>query len=437
MAGEGIIIMSQKELKKLPVIHNVINKQITQIEAGNILGLCRKQVGRIAARIKKEGDIAIVHRSRGRPSNRAKQPDTKNKVLDLCKTRYQGFGPTLATEKLFEIDKLQIHQDTLRKWFIEADVEYKKRKAPKHRSWRPRKECFGQMIQLDGSHHGWFEQRGPWCVLMGYIDDARSIFYGNFYGYEGTKPAMDSFKRYIKKYGIPQSAYLDKHSTYKSTKKSSIEDELNNQKTLSQMERVFKELGVDVIHADSPQAKGRIERSFRTHQDRLIKEMRLKGISNIKDANKFLHNYYIPKHNRKFAVAAKNSTNLHRPIPKHLDLNRVFSIKNKAALRKDFTIQYNNKFYQILDTVRTKEVTIEQRLNNKLYIYHKDKQLKYKLIDKKPQRQRKVYRLKPKKVYIPPIDHPFKRPMYERYQHIHSYSQKEKSSKKEKELLLA
>ena len=159
---------------------------------------------------------------------------------------------------------------------------------------------------------------------------------------------MDSFNRYIKRYGIPQSVYLDKHATYHSTKKPTLEDELNNAKALSQMEKVFKKLNVNVIHVDSPQVKGRVERSFKTYQDRLVKDMGVKGISNIKDANKFLHSYYIPKNNRKFAVIDKDKTNLYTSIPKHLDSDRIFSIKNKACLRNDFTIQYNNKFYQIL-----------------------------------------------------------------------------------------
>ena len=263
------------------------------------------------------------------------------------------------------------------------------------------------MVQMDGSHHKWFTSVDKEYVLMGYVDDATSRVYANFYRYEGTIPAMDSFNRYIKRYGIPQSVYLDKHATYHSTKKPTLEDELNNAKALSQMEKVFKELNVNVIHADSPQAKGRVERSFKTHQDRLVKEMRLKGISNIKDANKFLHSYYIPKHNRKFAVIAKDKTNLHTPIPKHLDLDRIFSIKNKACLRNDFIIQYNNKFYQILDAVRAKEVTIEERLNGKLYIYHKDTQLKYKIIDKRPQKPKQLY--KPRKLrYILPKDHPYR-----------------------------
>lgn len=436
MAGKGIIMMSMKELKRVPVIRNTINKQITQQEAANILGLCRRQIIRLVKKVKEKGDTALIHKSRGRHSNRAVPSDIKDRILTLCKTRYKDFNPTFAAEKLFEIDKIQIHCDTLRKWFIEAGIEYKKRKAPKHRSWRPRKGCFGQMIQIDGSHHRWFEGRGPECVLMGYVDDATGRIFGHFYDYEGTRPFMDSFKGYIKKYDIPQSVYIDMHTTYKSPKKPSIEDQLNNQKALTQVGRALTELGVDIIYAHSAPAKGRVERSFSTHQDRLVKELRLAGINNVKDANKFLHSYYIPKHNRKFAVIAKDKANLHRPVPKHINLDRVFSIKNKVALRKDFTIQYNNKFYQILESTRAKEVTVEEQLNGKLYIYHKDRQLKYKLIDKRPQRQRKIYRLKPRKVYRPPMDHPFKKPIFERYQHIHRYSQKEKSSKKEKELLL-
>lgn len=435
MAERDIITMSQRELKRLHIIHKVLEKRIKQVEAVDILGLCTKQIGRIAKRVRKEGDKGIVHRLRGRPSNRALPERIKDKVIKLYRQKYCDFGPRFANEKLFEIDKIKIGNQTLRNWLLEDGAWQVTRKRRKHRQWRERKHSFGEMEQMDGSHHDWFEGRGPECVLIGYVDDATGNIFGNLYDYEGTKPAMDSFKHYIKKYGIPQSVYLDKHSTYKSTKKPSIEDELNNTKALSQLERVFKELGVNVIHANSPQAKGRVERSFNTHQDRLIKEMRLKGISTVKEANKFLHCHYIPKHNRKFAIPAKNKTNLHRPIPKDIDLDRVFSIKAKATVRNDLTIRYNKKLYQILENPGTKEVAIEERLNGKLYIYHKDKQLKYKPIDTKPERPKIEH--KPRKMYIPPIDHPFKGPMYERrLRHTHSYSQKEKSSKKEKELLL-
>jgi len=407
MAGEDIVRMSMKELKRVPVIHNVVNRQITQVEAGNILGVSDRQIRRLVRAVRHNGDAALAHKSRGRPSHAAKGADFKARALSLCQTRYKDFNPTFAAEKLFEIDKLNIPPETLRLWFIEAGIGYKKRRAPKHRSWRPRRASFGQMVQIDGSHHAWFEDRGPKAVLMGYIDDATGRIFGNFYSYEGIKPFMDSFKRYIKRYGIPQSVYIDRHSTYKSTKKATVEDELNNQKALTQVSRALTELGVDIIYAQSAPAKGRVERSFNTHQDRLVKGMRLKGICDANGANKFLHSYYIPKHNRKFAVIAQDRANLHRPIPKELDLERVFSIKNKAALRKDFTIQHNKRFYQVLDAIRTKEVILEERLNGRLYIYHKDRQLQYKLTDKMPQERKRLYKVR-KPRYVPPQDHPYR-----------------------------
>jgi len=407
MAERDIIRMSQKELKCLHIILKVLEKRLKQTEAAKLLGLCARQIARIAQRVRKEGAQGIIHKSRGKPSNRALPEPLKAKTIKLYRKKYYDFGPIFANEKLFEINKIKISNQTLRNWLIEDGAWQITRKHKKHRQWRQRKDSFGEMVQIDGSHHKWLENRAPECVLMGHIDDATGRMSGKFYNYEGTKPAMDSFKRYIIKYGIPLYVYLDKHTTYKSTKKQSIEDELNNTKSLSQLERVFKELGAVVIHANSPQAKGRVERSFNTHQDRLIKEMRLAGIKTIKAANKFLDSYYWPKHNRKFAMPAKSKTNLHRPIPKHLDLDRIFSVKGNAALRNDFTIRYKKKLYQILENPGTKTVAIEERLNGKLCIYHKDRQLKYELIDTKPIQAKKVY--KPRKIYIPPKDHPYRK----------------------------
>jgi len=407
MAGKDIIIMRPKEFSRVTVIDSVISRKITQIEAADILNLSARQIRRIVKEVRAKGGIAMMHKSRGCLSNRAKPKDQRDKILSLCQSKYQGYGPTFIAEKLFEIDKICIHPDTIRKWFLKDGIGYKKRKSKKHYTWRPRKECFGQMVQLDGSHHRWLEDRAQKCVLMGYIDDATGRVFGSFYEYEGVMPAMDSFRRYIKKHGIPQSVYLDKHPTYKSLKKPSLEDELSNIKALSQFERALKELGVDIIHANSPQAKGRIERSFNTHQDRLVKEMNLKKICTIKEANKFLNSYYLPKHNRKFTVRAVNNSNLHRLIPAGLNLDRIFCIKKRAALRNDFTIQYNNKFYQILDTIRAKEITVEESLTGKIALYHKDTKIKYKLIDKRPQKPKPPYMIR-KPRFVPPKDHPYR-----------------------------
>ena len=270
MAGKDIIMATQEELKALHVIRKAIDKVITQKEAALDIDLSERQVRRKLKRVRQEGDKGIIHKLRGNPSNRTTPDNVKNKVLKLFKDKYPDFGPTLASEKLYERDKLKVNDETLRLWLIEEGIPYRRRKKRPHREWRERKSCYGQMIQMDGSDHDWLEGRGPKCVLMGYIDDATGIPFGRFYKFEGTIPAMDSFKRYIKKRGIPLSVYLDKHSTYKSQKKLSIEEELANKEALSNFERALKELGVDVIHANSPQAKGRIERLFNTFQDRLI-----------------------------------------------------------------------------------------------------------------------------------------------------------------------
>ena len=214
---------------------------------------------------------------------------------------------------------------------------------------------------------------------MGYIDDATGNVYARFYEYEGTIPAMDSFKRYIRKYGMPQSIYMDKHSTYKSWAKPTVEEQLSGKKPLSQFERAIKELGIEFIHANSPQAKGRIERLFRTFQDRLIKEMRLKGIRTIEEANSFLKTY-LPRYNKRFRVAPANKANVHRAISKNTDVNAILSIKTGRVLRNDFTVFYKRKLYQVLEKTRAKKVIIEERISGRIVIKYREKELPYKEI---------------------------------------------------------
>jgi len=359
MAGEDIIIMTQEELKRLHVIRKAIDKAITQREASDIIGVTLRQAQRIVLRVRRDGDSGIINRSRGKPSNRAKPDKLKNRALELFKAKYPDFGPTLASEKLFERDKIEVNDETLRLWLVENNIPYKKRKKRPHREWRERKHYYGQMVQMDGSEHHWLEGRGPYCIFMGYIDDATGIPFGRFYEYEGTIPAMDSFKRYIKKHGIPLSVYLDKHTTYKSTGKPSIENELNNELPLSQFERALKELGVEVIHANSPQAKGRVERLFETFQDRLIKELRLEGAKTIEEANKVTERF-LSGYAKRFSVKARYSDDLHRDVPKGVDLDRILCIKTERALKNDFTIAHNSRLYQILDNTRAKKVMVEE-----------------------------------------------------------------------------
>ena len=270
MGGKDIIEMSMRELKRLKVVQEAIDGHITQNEAALMLGLSERQVRRVVRAVREEGDRGVIHKSRGLPSNRRMPDHVKGKALLLYQGKYPDFGPTLASEKLLEADGLRVSDETLRIWLIENGLWKKRRKRSAHRQWRPRKECFGEMVQMDGSHHDWLEGRGPQLVLMGYIDDATNTTFARFHEYEGTLPAMDSFKRYVRKYGLPLSVYLDRHTTYKSPRKLTPEEELAGiAEPMSEFERALKELGVEVIHAHSPQAKGRIERLFGVLQDRL------------------------------------------------------------------------------------------------------------------------------------------------------------------------
>lgn len=415
MAERGIIKMSQKELKRLHVIHKVLDKELKQVRAADILDLSDRQIRRMVKRVREEGDVGITHKSRGRASNNAVSKKKKAKIITLYGQKYWDFGPTFASEKLYEDHNISISRETLRVWLLDEGKHDWQRKGRKHRQWRQRKEYFGQMVQMDGSHHDWLEGRGPWLVFMGYVDDATGKFFARFYDYEGTMPAMDSFYRYIKKNGIPQSIYLDRHTTYKSTKKQTIEEQLRNEESLSQFERAMKELGVRVIHANSPQAKGRIERKFRVFQDRLIKEMRLAGIKTKDEANEFLKEY-LPKHNRRFSVLPLKQGDLHRKkIPPEKELKKILCIKTKRGIRSDSVIRHNNRFYQLKDlpTRRITSVIVEDRLDGSMRVRNNGSYLKYKEIKpaliRRPPANKKAKAKRPRKVYIPPKDHPWRK----------------------------
>ena len=408
MAEEDMIMARQGELRRLHVVRKVLEKAIKQAEAAEILSLSSRQIRRIVKRIRAEGDKGIAHKARGRPSNRRIAGKIRDKVIELYRKQYADFGPTLASEKLLERDGIRVNDETLRKWLMETGDWKKTRKRRGHRQWRERKHYDGEMVQIDGSHHDWFEGRGPWCVLMGYIDDATGRVFGRFYGYEGTLPAMDSFKRYIKKHGLPLSVYLDKYKTYKSTAKPTLEDELNDREPLSDFERALKELGVEVRHANSPQAKGRIERLFGTLQDRLVKEMRLRGVRTLEEANSFLEEYF-PIYNRRFSVPPKERDNLHRPLERGLDLDAILCKKTERTLRNDFTVTHNSKLYQVEQAIQASKVMVQDRIDGSLRIYYKDRVLRYREITERPLRENKPLTLtKRTKPCTPPSDHPWR-----------------------------
>lgn len=410
MAEKDMITMSREEAKRLHIIHQALNKQISQAEAASQIDLSDRQIRRMIKRIRKEGDEGICHRSRGKTSNHRIPKKVKDKTLKLFREQYKDFNLVHATEKLSEVHGIAINDETLRLWLNEAEIPYKKRRVKKHRQRRERRAHFGELVQIDGSHHDWFEGRGPVCVFMGYIDDATNTVHGRFYDYEGTMPAMDSMKRYIKRYGIPKSVYLDKHTTYKSWAEPTIEEQLNDQKPMSHFEKSLAELVIEVIHANSPQAKGRVERLFKTLQDRLVREMRLLGIKSVDKANEFLTTY-LPKHNRKFKKEAASNADLHRPSPHSRELDRILCIKEERTVKNDFTIAHNNTLYQIEQATRAKMVKVEERLDGTLHLTYNGQDLRFREITKKKPKNTSEapLLLQEKKQWAPPAEHPWKR----------------------------
>jgi hypothetical protein len=408
MAGEDMIMAGPKELRKLYVIRKVLDKEILQEQASEVLSLSSRQIRRIVKRVRQEGDQGVIHKSRGRPSNRRMPDEIREKVIQLYRSEYEDFGPTLAAEKLEERHRVRVNEETLRLWLIESGDWKKRRKRRGHRRWRERKPHFGEMVQMDGSHHDWFEGRGAWCVLMGYIDDATGKVFGRFYDYEGTIPAMDSFKGYVKEHGLPLAVYLDRHTTYKSPAPASIQDELNNQRPLSEFERALKELGVEVIHATSAPAKGRVERLFGTLQDRLVKEMRLRGIRTVQEGNRFLKQY-LPVYNRRFSVPPQEKSNLHRPLPLGINLDSILCIQTERALRNDFTVAHNKKLYQIEDRTHASKVMVHEQLDGSIKMFYPGQGLRFREITTRPLREWKppvrVGRTEP---HPPPPDHPWR-----------------------------
>ena len=415
--AKDIVVMRQKELARVHIIQQNIKGQIKQIEAAELLGLCERQVRRIVRRVEKEGNRGVIHRLRGRESGKRIKLEIRERAIKLCRTIYKGFGPVLASEKLAERDEIKVSDETLRKWLHAEGLMEKTRKGRPHRQWRERKKRFGEMVQMDGSQHAWLEDRGPVSVMMGYIDDATSKKYGRLYDYEGTMPALDSLKRYIRRYGIPGAVYVDRHGTYQSKRKETIEEQLEDKRAQSAFEKAAGRLGIRVIHAQSAPAKGRIERSFRTDQDRLVKELRLQNICTIAEANQFLEGYW-GRHNQRFSVAPVEAEDFHRPIGVGINLDALLSVRTERVVRKDGTIAHKGQWYQLLERSVGQKVEVEERPEGKRRILSAGRSVAYKLLASRPKPMSEAYHSKvsnkPRLTWKQPMSHPWKQATYQR-----------------------
>ena len=419
MAQKELITMTNKEGGRYEIIKNLIDGKINGTEASKQIGLCVRQIKNIKARVIKEGLKGIVHKGRGRSGNR-RMPETQiDKIELIVKTKYHDFGPTLAAEKLDELHGMIIGKEKLRQLMIGWDLwKPKPRKANKeYRHWRQRKEYYGEMEQFDGSYHRWFEDRAPECCLLASIDDAKKEITRLEFGRgEGVIPVFTFWKGYVERKGKPISVYLDRHSTYKQNQKSVFDDP----NSLTQFQRAMEiDLGVKIIHAYSPQGKGRVERLFKTLQDRLIKEMRLAGISTIEEGNKFAEEIFIPKFNAKFSVVPQKKRNLHKPLTKFesQNLDKIFSIYDARVVNNDFTVRFKCLWFQLSKiqsclVLRKDRVQIEERIDGQIFISLRNKYLNYTLLPGRPEKinVKPAVSKKIRYTWKPAADHPWRKP---------------------------
>lgn len=408
--------MGMKERDRLHSIRNVLEGRITQAEAASILRQSERHVRRLCAKVRKQGDRALVHGLRGRPSNNRHDEDLLGQAISaLHDPQWAGFGPTFAQEKLDELCGIKFGVTTVRKLMLRTGIWEARRRGTKHRAWRERRRCVGMLIQLDGSEHDWFEGRGPRCALIIYIDDATStILYAKFVKVEDTLTLMRTTRDYLLRRGRPSAFYVDKDSIYTINRQATIEEDLRDEQPMTQFTRAMAELGIEVILANSPQAKGRVERGFGTHQDRLVKELRLAGISTMEEANKFLQKVYIPKHNRRYAVAPADPVDVHKPLLPGHNLNAILSLQASRQVQNDFTIRYKNRFFQIepeqpVRICRKADVMVHRRLDGSIHIVFKGKSLKFHPIPGRPVAPRPACKTRPP-VVPPEADRPRYRP---------------------------
>jgi transposase len=405
--------MSAAELTRLEIVHRLETKMLTQSEAAEILGLSVRQIKRIWRCYRRHGAAGLISKKRGKPSNNRLKPGTIQQALALLYRHYYDFGPTLAHEKLTERHHLKLSNETVRKLMI-AEGLWKPKKAKKAvvHQMRERRACFGELVQIDGSPHDWFEGRSPACTLLVFIDDATGRLVELFFTpSETTYSYWAAMRRYLPRYGKPRAFYSDKNSIFRVNIPGAISGT-----GLTQFGRSMKELGIEVICANTPQAKGRVENVNGTLQDRLVKEMRLAGISGIEEANSWLPTF-MADFNTRFEVVPRSSHDAHRPLHPADNLDRCFTWQETRTLSKNLTLQYKKVIYQIQSkrptyAMRHTAVMVCENENGEVEILYRGRSLPYSIYHKQARQAQEVTSKSLdnalKKVWKPPADHPWR-----------------------------
>jgi len=410
-----VLAMSEKERVRLVELAGVSRGEQSLAAASRRLGLSYRQAKRLWRQYRAVGDGGLVHASRGRPSNRRKSAELRRRSMELYQERLEGFGPTLAAEKLSEWG-FSVNHETLRRWLVSAGLWQSRPHRARHRRWRPRKERFGEMIQLDGSHHDWFERRdGRRECLLSMVDDATGVRLSLLCEEETTAGAMELVRRWIERHGIPRSLYVDRKNVYITDRAPTIEEELAGELPLTAFGKACHRLGIELIAASSPQAKGRVERSHAVYQDRLVKEIRLQGWSTLEQVNEQLASFD-EELNRRFAVAPTQAEDAHGRLAPGLDLSAVLVWEETRCVRNDWTLSYQNRWLQIVGPKRSlpaakAQVTVQRRLDGSVHLFYRGRELSFEELPQRPTRAAKaaVSPPGPRPAPRPAADHPWRR----------------------------
>jgi hypothetical protein len=381
--------MSQKERDRLTILAGVKRQELNLVQAAELMELSYRQTKRLWRRYRTEGDAGLVHRLRGKPSGRRKPPALRAAVLARAvQQRYADFGPTLLAEYL-AAEGLEVHHETLRRWLLASSVRKRCRRRSPHRQWRQRKPCFGAMVQMDGSHHDWFEGQRPPCVLMVMVDDATNRVRALFSEEETTHACYDVLEGWARQHGLPRSLYVDRDSIYRCEGEPSVAEQLAGKEPQTQFGRAMEQLGVKLILARSPQAKGRVERMNGVLQDRLVKAMRLAGVRDLESGNRFLEEKFLPGFNRRFARRPASALDVHRAAPR--DLEEVLSWEEERVVQRDWTVACGGRWYQ-LDrrhealSLAGRRVIVRRLRDGREQLVYRGEKLKWRALPGRPER---------------------------------------------------
>lgn len=412
---KGHLLMSAKERECAKLFERVKAKELRIKDAAQILGLSYRQCRRRYQRFAQHGDAGLLHRARGQASNRASAAEVKEAALTKYQERYGDFGPTLAAEKL-RAEGVVVDHETLRRWLLAAGLWSPRRQRARHRSRRPMRLHFGELVQLDGSHHHWFEERGAQCCLMNMVDDATKTTLAMLSEEETTFAAMRVLWRWIETYGIPRALYTDQKNVYVVDEKSRLRAQHRGEEAVTQFGRACQRLGIKIITAHSPQAKGRVERNHAIYQDRLVKELRLAGVNGIDEANRILASRFVRELNEKFSVEPQDGVDYHRSAEGY-DLSAIFCIEEPRVVTSDWMVRYENQHYQLKRESRgyapaKGQVLVRQYLDGALHINYRGRDIEYEVLSPSPQKVRPSAVRQPvppaKRKSAPAADHPWR-----------------------------